>query len=49
MYMHVHCIYLHNDDIIITNVFDWLAVAGEHRLKLSIVGFKHTQLENETM
>ena len=41
----LYTVCLHNDDIIILNVFDWLTVTGEHCLELSIVRFKHTQLQ----
>ena len=37
---------LHNDDIIASDGFDWLQVARQQCLKLSIVRLKHSQLDN---
>ena len=37
---------LHNDDIIASDGLDWLQVARQQRLELSIVRLKHSQLDN---
>ena len=40
------CLDLHNDDVIASDGFDWLQVARQQRLELSIVSLKHSQLDN---
>ena len=37
---------LHNDDVIVSDGFDWLQVARQQCLKLSTVRLKHSQLDN---
>ena len=40
------CLDLHDDDVIASDGFDWLQVARQQRLELSIVSLKHSQLNN---